>query len=228
MQAFIQGKDCKVYPSAVIFSNVILGNNVTIFPGAVIGRPPLSSGATLIPIETNPLASVRIGDNCVIGANSVIYADVEIGNNTMICDTACIREECRIGSYSVIAMGVTINRAAKMGNRVKIMDNSHITTNAIIKDDVFISTGVTLSNDNAMGRKPIPKGGFIGPTIRRFATIGQGACILPGIEIGENAVIGANSVVTKNVPPRSVVMGVPATFKRWLKPDEILSDQNNK
>jgi acetyltransferase-like isoleucine patch superfamily enzyme len=225
MKAFAQGKNCKVYEGAVLFPNVVLGDNVTIFPGAVIGRPPLSTGATTRRAETTSLAPVRIADNCIVGANAVIYADVEIKNNTMICDTACMREGCRIGSFCVIAMGVTINYNTKIGDRVKVMDNTHLTGNMVIEDDVFIGMLVTTANDNLMGRKPSAVEGEWsekGPLVRRFATIGQGACLLPGVEIGENAIVGANSVVTKNVEPRSLVMGIPARFKRYLTSSELL------
>jgi acetyltransferase-like isoleucine patch superfamily enzyme len=221
LQNFVFGKNCVIYETAAIFENVVLGDNVTVFPGAVIGRPPMSTGAT----RTRPdvsLRPVRIGKDCVIGANAVIYSDVEIGDNSMICDTACIREGCRIGSFCVIAMGVTINYNTKIGNRVRVMDNTHLTGNMIIEDGVFIGMLVTTANDNYMGRKPPPEESKqSGPTIRRFATIGQAACILPGIEIGENAIVGSNAVVTKNVAPRTLVTGIPATFRRYLKEDEI-------
>lgn len=225
MQGFVQGRKCTIYDGAVLFPNVILGDNVTVFPGAVIGRPPLSSGATTRTAATTSLAPVRIGNNCIIGANAVIYADVEVKNNTMICDTACVRERCRIGSFCVIAMGVTINYNTKIGDRVKVMDNTHLTGNMVIEDRVFIGMLVTTANDNFMGRKPLSaEGRWIerGPVVRRFATIGQGACILPGVEIGENAIIGANAVVTKDVEPKSVVMGIPARFQRYLTPEEVL------
>jgi len=220
---FIKGLNCEIYENAVILENVTIGDHVTIFPGAVIGRPPKSTGATRLKADYS-FDPVRIGNNCVIGANAVIYSNVEIGDNTMICDTACIREGCRIGSFCVIAMGVTINYTTIIGDRVRVMDNTHLTGNMVIEDDVFIGMLVTTANDNFMGRKPPPDGiKQIGPTIRRYATIGQGACILPGVEIGENAIVGANSVVTKDVQSKTVVMGIPAKFHRQLTNDEVKS-----
>jgi acetyltransferase-like isoleucine patch superfamily enzyme len=218
-----RGKNCKVYRGAVLFPNVVLGDKVTIFPGAVIGRPPLSTGATRLSVTWDSLPPVKIGNNCVIGANAVIYADVEIGDNSMVCDTACIREQCRIGSFCVIAQGVTINYNTKIGSHVRVMDNSHLTGNMVIEDQVFIGMLVTTANDNLMGRQKEdyqPRG----PIIKKFATIGQGSCILPGIEIGENAIVGSNAVVTKDVAPRTVVMGTPARFVRDVKPEEIISE----
>ena len=224
-QSYTKGANCTIYEGAYIFPNVRLGDNVTVFPGAVIGRPPVSSGATSRVVKTAELLPVTIGDHCVIGAHAVIYMDVTVGARSMICDTACVREEVRIGEQTIVAMGVTINYRTKIGNRVKIMDNSHITGNMVIEDDVFISTEVTTSNDNSMGRQP-PSGAdwtSAGPIIRRFATIGQGASILPGVEIGRNAIIGAGAVVTRSVPPEVVVLGVPARVVRSLKPEEIRS-----
>lgn len=221
VQDFAHGENCVVYETAVILPNVVLGHNVTVFPGAVIGRPPMSTGAT----RRKPGASllpVRIGNNCIVGANAVIYSDVEIGDNTMVCDTACVREGCRIGSFCVIAMGVTVNYTTTIGNRVKIMDNTHLTGNMIIEDGVFVGMLVSTANDNTMGRHAEMEGvKQLGPRIRRFATVGQGACILPGLEIGENAIVGSNAVVTKDVAPRTLVAGVPAVFRRDLREDEI-------
>lgn len=222
-QKFQRGKDCTVYEGTVLFPNVRLGDKVVIFPGAVIGRPPVSSGATTRQVEVSDLLPVEIGDHCVIGSNAVIYMGVKIGHHSMISDTACIREGCQIGDYSLVAMGVTINYNTKIGSRVKIMDNTHITGNMIIEDDVFIGMLVTTANDNSMGRKPAEGRDWSGrgPTVRRFSTIGQGACILPGVEIGENAIVGTNAVVTKDVPARTLVLGIPARVVRELNEKEL-------
>ena len=120
-------------------------------------------------------------------------------------------------------MGVTINYNTEIGNRVKIMDNTHITGNMKIEDDVFIAMLVTSANDNAMGREAAEGVDWRakGPIVRRFATVGQGTCMLAGVEIGENAIVGANSVVTKDVPCRKVAMGVPARVIRDLTEKEI-------
>jgi acetyltransferase-like isoleucine patch superfamily enzyme len=123
-------------------------------------------------------------------------------------------------------MGVTINYNTTIGSRVKIMDNTHLTGNMTIEDDVFVSTLVSTTNDNSMGREaalkvPPELRSRHGPIIRRHATIGQGACILPGIEIGENAMIGANSVVTGSIPARVLALGVPARIVRQLRESEI-------
>jgi acetyltransferase-like isoleucine patch superfamily enzyme len=211
----------EIAPSAVVFDGVRLGANVRIMPGAVLGRPPVRAGAvTREPPEE--AGETSIGDRTVIGCNAVVYAGVRIGADSLIGDNACIREGCTVGDRTIVAMGVTVNYDTSIGSRVKIMDNSHITGNAVIEDDVFVSALVSTTNDNAMGRRAGSTDRWTGrgPTIRRFATIGQGACLLPGVEIGPDAVVGAGAVVTKDVPSATVVMGVPARVVRELRPDE--------
>lgn len=208
IRGLIKGKQfCFIYPG------VIIGKNVTIFPGAVIGRPPISSGATKRISIMSELDYTRIGDNCIIGSNCVIYKGVRIGDNSMICDTACIREKVTIGKNSLIAMGVTINVNTFVGNKTKIMDNCHITGNAYIGNNVFIGMLTTTANDNYMGKGDKKLSDEKGPIISNGVRIGQGSCILPGVEIGENSVVGANSTVTKNVKPNTTVMGSPAKIK---------------
>ena len=211
---------------AWIAEDTILGNNVTIFPGAVLGRPPISTKSLTRQASQASLPPLTIGDNCVVGANVVVYRGTTIGSNCLFGDTACIREQVRIGESCIIAMGVTINYNTTIGSRVKVMDNTHLTGNMIIEDDVFVAMLVTTANDNSMGREaalgiPVELRQRQGPIIRRHATIGQGTCISPNIEIGENTIIGANSVVTKSIPACVLALGVPARVIRELREDEI-------
>jgi acetyltransferase-like isoleucine patch superfamily enzyme len=82
--------------------------------------------------------------------------------------------------------------------------------NAVIENNVFIGMLVTMANDNSMGRGNDDLKDMLGPTIREGAIIGQASCLLPGVIIGENSIVGANSVVTKDVEEDTLVMGVPA------------------
>lgn len=202
---------CKQF--CFIYPDVFISKNVIVFPGAVIGRPPLSSGATKRITNYKNIPSTVIGENCIIGSNVVIYKGVNIGKNSMICDTACIREFVNIGNNTLIAQGVTINVNTKIGNNVKIMDNCHITGNAIIEDNVFIGMLTTSANDNSMGKGLVNLEFQKGPIVKKGAKIGQGSCLLPNVIIGENSIVGSNSVVTKNVSNNEIVMGSPAKGK---------------
>jgi acetyltransferase-like isoleucine patch superfamily enzyme len=91
----------------------------------------------------------------------------------------------------------------------------------VVEDDVFIAPGVVLTNDPRAGRRA---GGeeLVGALLRRACRLGAGAVLLPGIEVGEEAFVGAGAVVTRDVAPRSVVIGVPAQVVREVPAEELL------
>jgi len=210
------GNGVVIHPHVVIESGVHIGDNVEIFPGAYLGKEPKGAGA--LAREPHFERSVYIGDNCSIGPNAVIYCDVNVGNNTLIGDGASIREQCRIGSYSTIGRNVVINYNTIIGNYTKIMDSAIVTGNTIIGDCVFISMGVSMANDNSLGRKPYNEEVVHGPCIKDYATVGVGAVLLPRIRVGTNALVAAGAVVTRDVPANAVVMGVPAQVVRYIEP----------
>lgn len=215
----ILGSGITIHDFVVIYPNTIIGDNVEIFEGCVIGKPPSktrSSSREVAP-ELDP---VKIGDGSILCPHVTLCNGVEIGKRTLLGNNCSIREECFIGDDCVIAGNVSVNYHTTIGNRVKIMDNTHITGNMIIEDDVFVSVLVSSTNDNSMGRKGWHDE-IKGPVIKRFATIGAGANLLPNITIGQNAIVGANSVVTKDVLDGKVVVGIPARVARDVRPDEL-------
>ncbi|RWC01486.1 acyltransferase [Mesorhizobium sp.] len=202
------GNDVVIHPHVVLEPGVIIGDAVEIFPGAYIGKVPKGPGAlTRIP---HFVPKVKIGSGCSIGPHAVIFYDVEIGQSTLLGDGASVREQTRIGSDTIIGRYVTINYNTLVGNGVKIQDHTWLAGNMTIEDGVFISGGVGTSNDNAIGRKGYDEARSRGPYIERGAAIGVGANLLPGTRIGAYAIVGAGAVVTRDVPERAVVMGVPA------------------
>jgi acetyltransferase-like isoleucine patch superfamily enzyme len=209
------GNNVVIHAHVVIESGVTIEDGVEIFPGTYIGKRPKGAGATVRNIEYDE--KVIIKENCSIGPNAVIYYDVSIGKNTLIGDGASIREKVSIGDFCIIGRGTTIHYNTVIGNRTKIMDLTHITGNCNIGDDVFISVCVATTNDNSIGKLGYDKDRVIGPKISNGACIGAGANILPGVSIGEGAIIAASSVVTKNVPPYMLVAGFPARPVRKLE-----------
>lgn len=206
------GKDVVIHPHVVIYPGVIIDDGVEIFPGTVIGKTP--KGAGTLARTPQYEQRVRIGAHSSIGPHAVIYYDVEIGSYTLIGDGASIREQCRIGSHCIISRYVTINYNTTVGDRTKIMDLTHVTGNCKIGNDVFISLTIGMTNDNMAGKAIYEENRVKGPIIRDGASIGAGATLLPGVIIGENAFVGAGSVVTRDVPADVVVMGVPARIVR--------------
>lgn len=209
----VVGKNVHVYPHVVISDGCIIGDNTRLYPGTLIGKIPDGAGA----LARTPSFSrhVSIGSNCAIGPNAVVYYDVEIGKNTLIGDAASIRENCNIGSYTIIGRHVCVNYECTIGNHTKIMDFA-VLESAVVGDDVFISMHVSTANDNKFYLRKYDSKIDLGPKIDDHASIGENATLLPNIRIGRWSLVGAGSVVTKDVPEKAVVMGIPAKIVRYL------------
>jgi acetyltransferase-like isoleucine patch superfamily enzyme len=124
-------------------------------------------------------------------------------------------DDCILGRGSLIENDTTV------GSRTRIQAEAYVTAYSTLEEDVFIAPCVVTTNDNFMGRTDRRKALMKGPTIRRSARIGGGAILCPGIEVGEEAFVGAGAVVTKDVPPRKVVVGNPARVLRDVADDEL-------
>lgn len=154
---------------------------------------------------------LSIGKEAKIRSGTVIYEGSKIGDNLETGHNAVIREENVIGDNLSIWSNSVIDYGCKIGNNVKIHCNCYIAQSTIIEDDVFIAPGVMVAND----RYPVTKN-FEGPVIKRGAKIGINVTILPGVTIGENALIGGGAVVTKDIPANAVAYGNPAEVKKYL------------
>lgn len=155
----------------------------------------------------------------------LISPDVKLGKGVRIFGFVNLYG-CEIGDEVKIGTFVEIQKGAKIGNRCKISSHSFICEGVTLEDEVFIGHGVTFINDlfpratNADGRLQTEADWQCIPTlIKRGAAIGSGATLLCGITVGEQSLVAAGSVVTKTVPPHSVVAGNPARVIRSLRPD---------
>jgi len=207
------GKNVTIKDFVVIYPGVEIKDNVEIMEGAVIGRVPKGAKATSRK-TIGEYKTVIIGEDSVISPHVIIYTDVSIGKGTLIGDGASIREKCIIGDQCIISRLVSVNYNTKIGNKTKIMDNSHITGNMIIGENVFISVLVATTNDNNIGSKEYDESYIKGAIIEDNVSIGAAANILPGVHIGNGCIIGASALVSKDVPPNKVVMGIPGKVVR--------------
>lgn len=165
---------------------------------------------------------VKIGRNVRIGYGTVIENGCSISDNVLIAHLCVFRPDTHIGLNSVIGHGVVFEGKTRVGDRVYIAAQSHITLGVIIEDDVFVGAGVIMTNTNRIvhGRNyPLVTEA---PVIRRAARVASNVSICPGIEIGENALVGIGSVVTKNVPAGEIWYGNPARFIKKVPKDELL------
>lgn len=210
------GNDVIIHNNVTVYPGTIIGDNVEIFENAVMGKPPRAPRKSITRSLKNEkeYSPLVIGEGCVIGPNAVLYANTILGKEVLIGDNCSVREECYIGDNCLLSRCVTVNYNTKIGDRTKIMDCSHITGNMTIENDVFISTGVVSTNDNDMGGHGYNDEDTRGPHIKQFAKVGANVAFLPKVVVGEHAVIGAGSVVTKDIPAKTVAMGIPARVVR--------------
>lgn len=207
-------------PRVTVYPKVEIGANCVILDGAVLGRPPIPTATTTRPVRSE-FASLTLGEGTTVGGNAVLYTGSTIGRNVLIGDLASIREACEIGDGAVIGRGVMMLYHCTVGAYSRIQDQCHLVGEMVIEDHVFMAMGVMTANDNDVYRNRFGKGelNLKGPTIRRYAVIGTGAVLLPGVEIGEGAMVAAGATVTKDVEPWTIVAGTPARKVKDIPPE---------
>jgi acetyltransferase-like isoleucine patch superfamily enzyme len=200
------GENVVIYPGTVIGDGCRIGDNV------VLGKQPsLSPRSTAAREELPPL---ELGEGTVVSTGAIVFAGTRIGARAIIGDQGCVRERCLLGDDVVVGRGSLVENDTTIGARTKIQANAYVTAYSTLEEDVFIAPCVVTTNDNFMGRTERRHALRKGPTIRRGARIGGGAVLLPGIEVGEEAFVGAGAVVTRDVAPGVLVVGVPARVVR--------------
>ena len=209
-----------IHETAVVFEGTVLGDGVAIGPGSVVGKQPTLGRRSTAKRDT--LDPLEVGEGTAILALAVVFAGTRLGRNVVVGDQACVRERCQIGDEVVIGRGSLVENDVTIGARTRIQANAYVTAYSTLEEDVFIAPGVVTTNDNYMGRTEKRLDEMRGPTIRRGARIGGGAVLLPGIEIGEEAFVGAGAVVVRDVAPRTVVVGNPARLLRDVPAEELL------
>jgi acetyltransferase-like isoleucine patch superfamily enzyme len=209
-----------VHPSAIVYPGTILGEGVKVLEGAVVGKQPsLSPRSTS---KREELAPAEVGDGTIISTGAILFAGSKIGARVILGDQSCVRERVTIGDDVVVGRGSLVENDTTIGALTKIQADAYITAYSTLEDNVFIAPCVVTTNDNFMGRTEQRHALIKGPTIRRGARIGGGAILCPGVEIGEEAFVGAGAVVTKDVPARKLVVGNPARVLRDVPAEELL------
>jgi acetyltransferase-like isoleucine patch superfamily enzyme len=214
-----------------IGGRVVIGAHVTIHDGTVIGddcviedgvilgkRPRLARHSSA---QRGELDGLVLGPRVTVCANAVVFAGASIDADAILGDQSFVRERARVGAGTVIGRGSVVDPGVQIGERVRVQTNVYLTQGSLVEDDVFVGPGACTTNDDTMSRHG-PDYELRGATLRRACRIGGGAVLVPGVEIGEEAFIGAGAVVTRDVPQRSLVVGSPARELRRVRADELL------
>jgi acetyltransferase-like isoleucine patch superfamily enzyme len=212
--------DAEIHPSAIVYPGTVLGDGVKVLEGAVVGKQP-----TLSPRSTatrGPLPPAELGAGTIVSTGAVVFAGARVGARVILGDQSCVRERVEIGDDVVLGRGSLVENDTTIGAMTKIQAGAYITAYSTLEEHVFVAPCVVTTNDNYMGRTERRHAEIEGPTIRRGARVGGGAILCPGVEIGEEAFVGAGAVVTKDVPPRALVVGNPARVVREVPEDELL------
>ena len=179
--------------------DVLLGKDATVDDGVLLGY------LTGRKIKDHTL---RIGDGACIRFGTVIYGGTTIGDGLATGHNVTIREENQIGDNFNVWNCTTIDYGCKIGSNVKIHCNCYVAQFTVVEDDAFMAPGVTIANDIHPGCE-FSAECMRGPHIEKGVEIGVNATILPFVRIGAHSVIGSGAVVTKDIPPGSVVVGNP-------------------
>jgi acetyltransferase-like isoleucine patch superfamily enzyme len=213
----------EIHPTAIVYPGTVLGEGTKVLEHAVVGKQPSLSPRSTAKREELPPA--EIGDGTIVSTGAVVFAGSQIGARVILGDQSCVRERVVVGDDVVIGRGSLVENDTTIGAMTKIQAEAYITAYSTLEEHVFIAPCVVTTNDNFMGRTERRRELIKGPTIRRGARVGGGAILLPGIEIGEDAFIGAGAVVTKDVEARMLVVGSPARVMRPVAEDELLENQ---
>jgi acetyltransferase-like isoleucine patch superfamily enzyme len=213
------GDGCRIGAHAVIEAGTVLAAGVEVQPHALLGKAPKLARHSTAGREAPP--PLELGEGAVVCAGAIVFAGAVVGAGAIVGDQAFVRERAVLGEGTVIGRGSAVDNDVRVGARVRVQTDVYLTAYSVVEDDVFVGPGVLTTNDSTMSRHGE---GYAmrGATLRRACRIGGAAVLVPGVEVGEEAFVAAGAVVTRDVPPRGVVMGVPARMVRSVGEDDLL------
>jgi UDP-2-acetamido-3-amino-2,3-dideoxy-glucuronate N-acetyltransferase len=202
----------------VVHDDTVIGDGCLIEDHAVLGkRPRLARGSS----AKGEVGALEIGERVTICTGAVVFAGATVEQEAILGDQSYVRERSRIGAGSVIGRGSVVDNDVVIGARVKVQTSVYLTAFTVVEDDVFVGPGATTTNDDTMNRHG-SETPLRGATLRRACRVGGGTVLTPGVEIGEEAFVAAGAVVTKDVPARAVVIGIPARVIRQVPEEDLL------
>jgi UDP-2-acetamido-3-amino-2,3-dideoxy-glucuronate N-acetyltransferase len=228
------GNNCKI-GNNVFLKSVNIGNNSIIEDNSIVGYSTISGHYydknTLKENSTDLHAQnyrVIIGNNVLIRTGVVIYFDVSIDQNCWINHNAIIRENVTILEDSTIGSNTICENNVSIGKRCAIHNNTMICSETLIESFVFIGPGVSFTNNSPIGHLRNVPSTIRGAKLRLGCAIGGGCTICPGVEIGQEAIIAAGAIVTKDIPLRTIVAGNPAKKIKDVEEESLIKEDFHK
>jgi acetyltransferase-like isoleucine patch superfamily enzyme len=207
------GARCRIGAYAVIFGGTTLGEDCRAEEHALIGKPEY--GYAVGQIYPGAGSGTTVGRGAVVRSGAVVYAGVEIGDEAVVGHHTLLRSFVIVGAGSQLGHHLTVERQSRLGARVRCSPGSHITSSCVLADHVFLGAGVRTVNDRELiWGDPDRAPDLVPPRFERDARVGSGSVILAGVTIGQGALVGAGSVVTRNIPAHAVAYGVSARVRR--------------
>lgn len=218
------GTGCKLGNYVVIHADTVVGNDVRIDDFASLGKLPMKA-ANSATTKEQELPPLTVGDVSIVGTGVVLYRGASVDGKVLMADLCTVRENVTVGRGTIVGRGVTIENFCSVGRYCKLESESYLCAYSTLEDRVFIAPGVVTSNDNFVGRTQERFKHFKGVTVKKGGRIGAGSVTLPGVTVGEDALVAAGSTVTKDVEPRTLVMGKPARPVRPVPVEQLLENQ---
>src|SRR4051812_5293714 len=206
------GRDVRFGAHVVVHDGVVVGDGCEVGDHVVLGKPSIRAG------QAPPLV---LGDGVRVCAGAVVFAGASLDERVVVGDQAYVRERVTVGAQTVIGRGSTVENDVRMGAGVSTQPSVYVTAETVVEDDAFLGPRVTTTNDDFMGRHADAEP-LRGATLRRACRVGGAAVLVPGVEVGEEAFVAAGAVVTRDVPARVKVRGVPARPYGGVADEELL------